>query len=151
VRVEITRIAVLPSGLDALVAEAMAEGFAALERMRRAWRDGSNRFDRDGEALWTATRAGRLAGICGLNRDPYLETGGVARLRHLYVAREARRLGIGRALVDAALAHARGRFHWMRLRTHARDARAFYAALGFDAPPPALAADATHAWPLDAR
>ena len=149
--VGVTRIRHLPVGFDALVEEARASGFDALPRMRLAWQDRSNRFDREGEGLWAATQDGGLVGICGLNVDPYLEDDRIGRLRHLYVAHAARRRGVGRALVAEALAQAPDRFAWVRLRTHDVGAARFYDCLGFAPPPPELAAGATHALPLGGR
>lgn len=125
----ITRQRELPAGLKDLVAESRAEGYEFLERLVREWNSGGNRFDRDGEALFSAWIAGRLVGVCGVNCDPYLNDAGVARLRHLYVAGDVRRRGIGHNLVARSLGHARGRFRRVRLRTHA--ASAFYESLGF--------------------
>ena len=136
----------LDDELDALVAEADAEGHMFMRRLRDAWASGENRFDRPGETLLTARIDGRLVGICGLNIDPFAQAENVGRLRHLYVARDARRLEIGGTLVRHILAAARAHFSVVRLRTDSADAAAFYARLGFqltDQP------DATHVLSLD--
>ena len=56
----------LPSGFDALQAEAAAEGYRHLDRLAADWLSGTTRFDRDGEALLAAYRDGVLVGIGGL-------------------------------------------------------------------------------------
>ena len=95
------------------------------------WADGSNRFDRPGEALFGAWVGGRLVGVCGLNVDPYAGDDRVGRVRHLYVLRDCRRLGAGRELVEQVLAAARGRFGVLRLSTNNPAAARLYEGLGF--------------------
>ena len=116
---------------DPLVAEADAEGHLFMRRMRDAWETHENRFDRPGELLLAARIGEQLVGIGGLNRDPYAQAENVGRVRHLYVARSARRLGVGTLLVRHILAHAAPHFSVVRLRTLSPDAAAFYARLGF--------------------
>jgi GNAT superfamily N-acetyltransferase len=128
----IERIAALPADLATLERAARAEGFAFLDRGRREWEDGTNRFARPGEALFAARLDGRLVGIAGLNVDPYTDEDPPAgRLRHLYVLPDARRRGVARALVAAVLAAAGDAFPRVRLRTTNPDADRFYVALGF--------------------
>ena len=136
---------VLGPDLDPLVAEADAEGHLFMHRLRDGWASRENRFDRPGELLLTACIDGQLVGVGGLNRDPFAQNAGIGRLRHLYVAQSARRLGVGTALVRDILAHAASHFTLIRLRTFSPDAAAFYARLGFQ---PTGEADATHILPL---
>jgi GNAT superfamily N-acetyltransferase len=72
-----------------------------------------------------------LVGLCGRNIDPYLSDPKIGRVRHLYVARDARRCGVGRLLVGAIIRGARGHFRLLTLRTDDPQAAAFYRALGF--------------------
>lgn len=127
---------------DELVTKALGENFRALLRLRDGWLDGSNRFAERGEALFAARLGSDLAGLCGLNRDPFTTAEGVGRLRHLYVVPAYRRRGIGRALVTHLLAHAKGHFRTIRLRTDSAGADTFYLALGFNRAPGNP--DATH-------
>lgn len=125
------RIRALPPDLEPLVRESLAEGHDLLRRLQDDWCSGANRFDREGEALFEVRDAGRLVGVGGLNRDPYAAPPEPGRLRRLYVARSVRRAGVGRTLVEAALAHATGHFAVVRLKTYDPGADRFYRALGF--------------------
>jgi GNAT superfamily N-acetyltransferase len=128
----IERIDTLPiEKLSALVTEADANGFRALSRLVEDWRSGLNRFDQSGEAFFIATNGGRVIGVCGLNHDPYISVSTVGRVRHLYVAADHRRKGIGTQLVRAVVAAAHGHFVRLRLRTDSADANAFYRSIGF--------------------
>lgn len=117
--------------LKPLVHEATATGFHALSRLVNDWQSGRNRFDQRGEVIFLATNNGKIVGVCGLNRDPYLGDPTVGRVRHLYVAVEHRRNGVGSRLVRAVMSVAMGRFARLRLRTDSPDADAFYRSLGF--------------------
>ena len=122
----------LPAGIDALVAESEAEGFAFLTRLVREWQSGANRFDAPGEVLLVASVEGQLAGVCGLNVDPFAGQPHVGRIRHLYVRPPLRRHGVGEALLRAAVEHAAGHgFREIRLRTSTSDAARFYERRGF--------------------
>lgn len=121
----------LPEGLDALRRVSLAEGFRMLERLERGFRSGERRFDGPGEGLFAAREAGRLIGVGGVCCDPYLDDPSVGRLRHLYVAPGARRRGVGRHLVGAAVARGASAFRRLRLRTDRDEADRFYRALGF--------------------
>jgi 8-oxo-dGTP pyrophosphatase MutT (NUDIX family)/GNAT superfamily N-acetyltransferase len=127
----------LPEGLDALLQESVAEGFGGLQRLQRGWDAGETRFTRPGEVLLAARIDGQLAGLCGLNVDPYLEDASTGRIRHLYVARRRRRTGMAYLLLEAAKA-----FSHVRVRAGTPAAEAFYDALGFAR---MAAGDASHA------
>lgn len=127
--------------IDPLASEAGEQGFAFMDRFRREWLDGSNRFDGVGEGYYAAFLDGRLVGLGGLNQDPYQADPAVGRVRHLYVLSDARRAGIGRALVEQIVARARERFALLRLRTTTTPGALFYEKLGFL---PVDRQDATH-------
>jgi GNAT superfamily N-acetyltransferase len=130
--IAIERIDSLPiDRLGALATEAEATGFHGLSRLLSEWQAGRNRFDQPGEALFIATDNGRVVGVCGLNRDPYLGDPTVGRIRHLYVAVGYRRKRIGSRLVGGIVGAARGHFARLRLRTDNPDADAFHLCLGF--------------------
>jgi len=117
--------------VSVLVAESEHAGLRLVRRLVDEWRDGTNRFDRAGEALFGAWVDGRLVGVCGLNVDPYARDPKVGRVRHLYVLVDSRRLGVARALMAETLAAARGRFPTLRLSTSNPAAAKLYESLGF--------------------
>lgn len=132
---------VLPEELSEFVSESRAEGFEFLGRLQREWVSGENRFAKPGEAFFVARFRGTLAGVCGLNRDPFARDQRVGRLRRLYVRQELRRQGVARVLTAQALRHATPHFDRVRLRTDNAEASRFYGALGFAA---IEAPEATH-------
>ncbi len=130
--ITIERIYWLPiDRLNPLVNEASATGFHALSRLLDEWQSGRNRFGQPGEAIFVAIDNGIIVGVCGLNRDPYVSDPSVGRVRHLYVALDHRRNGIGSRLVRAVMGVAMGSSTRLRLRTDNPDADAFYRSLGF--------------------
>jgi len=115
--------------LARLRAENSQEGCKFVERLCVEWASGTNRFNAPGEALFLAVAGDQVVGVCGLNCDPYARDPQIGRVRRLYVARAHRRCGIGRALLEAVIAHARSHFSLLRVRTEA--AGKFYIAHGF--------------------
>jgi GrpB-like predicted nucleotidyltransferase (UPF0157 family) len=135
----------LPDGLAALLADDERAGTRFVRRLVDEWASGANRFDRSGEALFGAWVGEELVGVCGLNIDPYVETGRVGRVRRLYVHTASRRLGVGRGLVLEVIAAARGRFDSLRLRTANPAAARLYETIGFR---PSGGTDHTHVMEL---
>ena len=131
--------------LSELRESSVAEGFKFVDRLMCEWESGANRFERPGEALFFCQVDGVVAGICGLNCDPYSADERIGRVRRLYVLPKCRKRGLGKALLQAVIAEARGRFELLHLRTEA--AGAFFESNGFQ--PTQLAKDATHV--LDLR
>jgi GNAT superfamily N-acetyltransferase len=132
----------LPDRLADLVAESETAGLRFLRRLVVDWESGHNRFAGPGEAFFAAVSGPRVVGVCGLNADPYAAVPGVGRVRRLYVLAAFRRSGVGRRLVRAVVAAARGPFQQLRLRTDGEAAARFYVALGFQ--PCAGVPDCTH-------
>jgi GNAT superfamily N-acetyltransferase len=128
------------AALDDLRAESLNESYRFIERLCDEWVSGRNRFGAPGEALFVATAEGRVVGVCGLNCDPYAHDPRIGRVRRLYVSRAHRRGGVGRALLEAVVAHARD--HFRRLRVRTEEAGAFYCRHGFQHS--AAEADTTH-------
>jgi GNAT superfamily N-acetyltransferase len=146
------KLRVTPLDLDAsaeafapLRLAAQAEGLRMVERLWDDWRSGANRFEAEGEALLGAWAGETLAGVGGLNIDPFARYARVGRLRRFYVEPAHQRRGVGLALVTAALARAWGHFDEVRLRTADPGADAFWRTCGFE-----LWADedATHRRPI---
>ena len=115
---------------QALVEESRLEGFWMLVRLLDGWRDGSNRFRRRGEFMLAAWRDDILAGVGGLNVDPYVQGRREGRVRHVYVSAAHRRRGVGRLLLQAIIERARLNFPVLNLRAP-EEAHPFYEALGF--------------------
>lgn len=135
-------------GLDALEDASVREGLRFLPRLREEYERGENQFDQEGEVLLGVFRGAQLVAVGGLNRDPYSGRPAAGRVRHLYVLPSVRREGVGRALVQALIAHARPRFDELVLRTDTAAAARFYEALGFV--PDSSIAGATHRLPAAA-
>ncbi len=131
-----TRLASLSGfdpALDALRLEAAASGFLFLDRLVSEWRSGTNRFEQPGEVLVGAYVNDVLAGVGGLNCDPYEPNASIGRVRHLYVAASFRRQGIGSDLLEAIIGHASNFYQAVRLRTDTKTAGEFYLRHGFSA------------------
>jgi len=107
------------------------ENRGMVRRLVDDWASGTNRFDRPGELFLGAWFDGRLAGVGGLNRDPYADDDRTGRVRHVFVLPDARRFGVGTALLREIVARAPQTFRVLRLRTFTPEGAAFYAALGF--------------------
>ena len=129
---EISRVDELPPDLEELRLASVDEGFEFVTRLAREWKSGVQKFDRDGEAFFTARLHGNLVGIGGLSIDPYDKSERPAgRVRHLYVEENARGEGVGSALLQVILAQADGQFRNVRLRTAHSSIDRFYQTRGF--------------------
>lgn len=94
--------ALLPEGLDSLACHADSEGIRIVSTLLERWRDGSERFRAQGEAVLAATAGGETVGIGALSRCPHVES--ALRVRRFYVAPSWRRQGVARALATELLA-----------------------------------------------
>jgi GNAT superfamily N-acetyltransferase len=134
--IEIVRLEKLPmQDLQPLVEESRAQGYEFIDRLISEYVDGSNQFNKPGEALFGVYFDPHLIAIGGLNRDPYLSQPDIGRVRHLYVLSAWRKQGIGKQLVQAIIAAAKGRFRLLTLRTFSTEADGFYRAIGFQTKP----------------
>ncbi|MEM8484626.1 MAG: GNAT family N-acetyltransferase [Bacteroidota bacterium] len=129
--INVSQERVLPNQIDELVMLALTEGFRNVLRLQNEFVSGANRFNKPGEALFVARSGGQLAGIVGLNVDPYASSGEVGRIRRLFVHPGFRRKGVASRLVDAIETAAGGQFHKLRLYTDAKGARVFYEKRGY--------------------
>src|SRR5580704_17872728 len=96
--VTITRLSALPADrLAELIAESQQTGFGMVRRLVEEWDTGANQFAQPGEVFLAAMTGPRIVGVCGLNRDPYVESSDmllrVGRVRRLYVLTAFRRRG----------------------------------------------------------
>lgn len=129
---EIQRIrSLLTQEFTEILAESQMAGFRAIDRLVTDWETGVNRFDRPGEALFIVRKSDRILGVCGLNRDPYINSSQIGRVRRLYVMQENRRQGIGRTLVHHIIEVAELSFDWLHVRTTNPIAAQFYQSLSF--------------------
>jgi ribosomal protein S18 acetylase RimI-like enzyme len=135
-----------PDDIADLVQASAQEDWQFVRRLSDGLRSGSNRFDRPGEALFTATVGQTIVGICGLNIDPYAADDSIGRVRHLYVLPTHRRHGIAQRLVQVVIAAAAPRFRLLRVRTENPQAGRLYKRLGFH--PVTDDANCTHALEL---
>ena len=89
----------------------------------------------DDRILGAFDDAGALVGMVGLRRETYAKTRHHGVIWGMYTAPEARGQGIGRALMESALAHARAlpglEQVYLGVVTTNAAARALYASLGF--------------------
>ena len=115
---------------DALKEESRLEGYWMLVRLADGWSSGRNKFLKRGEALYGAWHGRDLAGVCGLNIDPYFGARDQGRVRHLFVGARHRRSGLGRMLVETVIDRARRYFAVLNTRAP-QEAFAFYERLGF--------------------
>jgi GNAT superfamily N-acetyltransferase len=128
--VKIVKISELDlASLRMLRDESTKEGYKFIERLWDDWACGANRFTGPGEALFLALVDGRVVGVCGLNLDPYASEPHTGRVRRFYVLPAHRRSGIGRAMLQVVIAHARNHFKQLHVRTEEADK--FYVAQGF--------------------
>jgi len=111
--------------------ESMRAGYQFIQRTIDDWENGTNRFSGPGEKLWGLFLGSDLAGICGLNRDPYTPEPNVGRVRHLYVMEAHRRKGYASLLMNVIMHEARQHFTVLRLLTDNPAAAKFYEKLGF--------------------
>ncbi|WP_419893502.1 GNAT family N-acetyltransferase [Oceanobacillus kimchii] len=101
--------------LDLLIEDSLSEGYKFIKRLVDEYTLGSNKFDNNGEALYVARINDEVIGIGGLNIDPYLNLSDVGRVRHLYVLRKNRGIGVGKKLLNTIIDEARGSFRTIRL------------------------------------
>jgi GNAT superfamily N-acetyltransferase len=118
-------------GFEPLAHEARAEAYHFIERLQEDWDANRNRYSGEGEVLLGVFCDGQLVALGGLNRDPFTDTPGVGRLRHVYVRSAWRRRGIGEALVAELLQRARLSFRETRLHADNPVAIRLYEGMGF--------------------
>lgn len=116
-----------------LVQESESEGYRFLTRLVGDYKDGTNTFDKPGEALFSIRdKAGHVVAIGGVNQSPFSDNAQVARLQRFYVLDDARRMGVGSRLLKEIVDHSRGAFNELNVRTESSKADAFYRANGFE-------------------
>lgn len=127
----VSRINQLPDDVEGLALLAEQEGYRFLRRLCQEFSSKTNCFDKPGEALFAVYLGTTLAGIGGVNCDPYSSEKRIGRVRRFYIHPQKRRLGIGRVLLMAIEDHARNHFHKLHLFTDTAPAALFYERLGY--------------------
>jgi GNAT superfamily N-acetyltransferase len=119
----------LPQGFELLRHAADGEAYGMLALLAREWADGTNRFDKPGEALVAAHDGTFLAGIGAMTQDPHVP--GALRMRRFYVSPRYRRHGVGRAMARALLERPETAGRSITLNAPQVEAARFWEALGF--------------------
>jgi GNAT superfamily N-acetyltransferase len=122
----------LPDQIGILEAEACADSVKNVSRLVADWTNGEERFSKPGELLLAAYDGERLIAIGGLTVDPYHPTPPAMRLRRVYVLKQDRGLGVGRALASALIEHGLKRTNLLLVNAGVQDADLFWEALGFE-------------------
>ncbi len=114
-----------------LVQESKEEGFNFLKKLINEYENELNTFNKSGECLYGIFQGEKLIGIGGLNVDPYTENNKIGRLRRFYIAKDYRRIGLGKLLLNKLLSHAEKYFKVVVLHTDTKQGDVFYTANGF--------------------
>ncbi|WP_342527800.1 GNAT family N-acetyltransferase [Chryseomicrobium sp. FSL W7-1435] len=114
-----------------LVEESEKEGYRFLTRLVKQYKDGSELFQKPGEALFGVWKDDELVGLGGILQNAYADDPSTGRLRRFYVTEEERRNGVGTLLLDACLDKAKESFKSVTCRTDSAKADAFYRQNGF--------------------
>jgi len=130
----------LPDGFAALRQQAEQEGHRHMTRLAETWSADPAAF----VALIAAFDDGEIVGIGGLTPEPQPTDAPALRMRRLYVAPAARRLGVARAIAGALLQEALDQVGLVTVHAGHDDAAAFWEAMGF-------AAVADRAWSHEMR
>jgi GNAT superfamily N-acetyltransferase len=121
----------LPDGFEDLAAAAAKEGVRNMALLETAWREGTQRFDQDGAALFGVFKANALAGVGGCKPQVW-EGESAMRMHRFYIHPLYRRQGTGRELAQAVMAHALQHTQLLTCNARATDAAApFWEALRF--------------------
>jgi GNAT superfamily N-acetyltransferase len=119
----------LPAGFELLRHAAGGEAYDMLAVLAKEWTDGTNRFDRPGEALVAAYDGNVLVGMGAMTHDPNIA--GALRMRRFYVSSRYRRHGVGRAIAKALLDRPEVAGKTVTLNAPQAEAARFWEALGF--------------------
>ncbi|WP_019415677.1 N-acetyltransferase [Paenisporosarcina sp. TG20] len=116
-----------------LVKESEEEGYRFLSRLVNDYEDGTNTFNKNGEALYGVwAEPDKLVAIGGINQNPFKDNMDEARLKRFYTLGDARRQGVGSQLLNELVNHAKDNFKRISCRTESAKADAFYRANGFE-------------------
>lgn len=120
----------MPDGLAALAGAAEREGIRVVRTLIERWVDGTERYDRPGEAVLAAMCGGEVVGVGALSECPHVR--GALRVRRFYVATGWRRCGVARALATHLIESASERVGTITCNAQASAAAApFWEAMRF--------------------
>ncbi len=111
--------------------EASAEGYRFVDRLLEEWRDGTNRFDRDGEVLLLAFENDVLAGIGGITWEP--GNPDLLRMRRFFICSKFRRKSVATLLVSEILLGLESDDRNIVVNAGTSVAPLFWEAIGFEA------------------
>ncbi|MEM5672758.1 GNAT family N-acetyltransferase [Bacillus cereus] len=114
-----------------LVQESKEEGFNFLKKLINEYENELNTFNKSGECLYGIFQGEKLIGIGGLNVHPYTENNKIGRLRRFYIAKDYRRIGLGKLLLNKLLSHAEKYFKVVVYIQIRNKVMYFYTANGF--------------------
>jgi GNAT superfamily N-acetyltransferase len=117
--------------IQPIMDDCLEDGCHILSKLREAYNNESNTFNKQGEVLYIAMLNNNVVGIGGLNQDPYINEIDFGRVRNLYVMREYRKTGIGKAILQEIIDEARKHFKILGLRTDNQIAAEMYCSCGF--------------------
>ena len=118
--------------IEDLLEESECQGYHYLTKMISQWQSGYNRFALENEILICYKVNGKIAGIGGINEEPYLKKKDYGRLRHLYVLTQYRRNHIGRQIIEHLIEFGMKYYKAITLRVpENKEAAPFYESLGF--------------------
>ena len=119
--------------IDRLAEQARIEGFRFLDRLRQELAIDNGARDTPRAFFLVIEDESGVVGVGGVTEDPYAANSAVGRIRHVYIAAETRRRGLGRMLVAALETRACCAYAILRLRTDTEAGARFYEALGYGA------------------
>ncbi len=121
------------STLKPLGIEALKDEHRFVNRAIDKWKSGENKFSKPGENFWGLFVEKKCIAIGGLVTDNYIKknNGTIGRVKHVYVAKKYRGLGLSKIIMKLILDEAEKNFKFLRLS--ATDSIAFhlYESLGF--------------------
>ncbi len=126
----IQKLDALPTEILDLVVESEREGYRFVRRLVDEYRSGDNDFSAHGEALFSVLEDGKLIGVGGVNIQPG-DNPSVGRLRHVYISKSARGLGVGKKLISVIEDHSGQFFSKLVLFTNFESSIGFYNKLGY--------------------
>ena len=118
--------------LSPFAEEALEDNDTFMQRTIDEWKSGKNTFSKEGEKFWGLMIQNELVAVGGLNIDPFVDDPTVGRVRHVYVLKKYRGLGLSKILMKMIIDKAKQHFKILRLSTHNPVAASLYESLGFE-------------------